>query len=500
MRELFEALQRHAGTSGEKIAFDDGTTRLAYATLAKRVAGAAEELRAAAVPPAAVGLLGGNRTGWVVAQLALWHEGRTVVPLPPFFSPTQLGHIIRDAGICFILATAETAETARGLGVPFAIVSEREADVAAAPQQGGGVITYTSGSTGRPKGVLLGSGQVLWSARALADAIGAVADDRYLSVLPLALLLETICALVVPILVGARARLEPEAATGFSEATGDMLARVVEANRPSCMVLVPQLLARWAARLRDSGRTAPDSLRFVAVGGAPTSPGLAAAAWRVGIPAHEGYGLSECGSVVSLNVPGERRAGTVGRPLAGLGVQIDDGEIIVRGPPVMDRYLHGAPAGGVWRTGDIGEIDANGYLRFRGRKDNRLVTPSGRNISPEWIEALLAGDPRIAYCMVAQGDDADLSAVLIPDAASEDWFARASAAELEELVAGCCPDVPAYAVPRRVVVLSAPDPVAAGLVTDNGRVRRAAMSEAWAAALASGGSCTTVPRQRIGER
>jgi len=137
---------------------------------------------------------------------------------------------------------------------------------------------------------------------------------------------------------------------------------------------------------------APESLRFVAVGGAPAPEALVEAAWALGIPVFEGYGLSECCSVVALNRPGARKNGSVGRALPGLKMSIDQQEIIVEGPSVMDGYLGGTDAGRVWRTGDLGAIDADGYLTVHGRKDNLLVTAAGRNVSPEWIETLLLSD------------------------------------------------------------------------------------------------------------
>ncbi len=482
---LFEALRHHATVASGATAFDDGTTRLRYATLARRVAGAAEEIRSIATSPAVIGLLGGNRPDWVVGHLAGWHEGKAVVPLPPFFSISQLGHLVTDAGIDHVLVASDMAEMASRLGVPLTIISDREAAFAPPSASGGAVITYTSGSTGQPKGVLLHSDQVLWSARALADLIRVRAEDAYLSVLPLAFLLETISAVVIPVLMGARVRLEPACTATVDQVDGGTLDHLVKTHRPTCMALVPQLLARWLAHLSRIGSRAPDSLRFVAIGGAPVSPALARQAWELGVPVHEGYGLSECGSVVSLNAPGERRAGTVGRPLPGLDVRIDDGEIVVRGPSVMDRYLHGSPAKGVWRTGNVGEIDRDGYLSVRGRRDNLLVTPMGRNISPEWTESLISCDPRVACCLVAlvQGQ---LIVVLIPSKEGEEWFARASIDAIGDLIADCCDGAPGYAIPEQFVVLPPVERAAIGMATSNGRFRRTAVLELYLVALRSG--------------
>ena len=472
MRELLAALCYRAEKSGTALAFDDGLTRLDYAGLAGRVAAAAEDVRLLN-SPSAIGILGGNRVEGVIGQLAGWHAGKIVVPLPPFIPLAELRSIAADAGISHILAAPDMADAARQLGIPVTPISGRMAGWQAAEPAGAGQIIYTSGTTDRPKGVLLGSGQLMWSGRALASAMRASENDSYLSVLPLALLLETICAIVVPILTGARVRLEAALAAGFGAVSGGALATAVALWRPSCMVLVPQLLADLVRRIGEGAATASDSLRFVAVGGAPLAPALAEKARTLGIPVHEGYGLSECGSVVALSRPGERKAGTVGKPLPGLDVRILDGEIVVSGPCVMDRYVHGQPSGGAWRTGDVGEIDVDGYLTVRGRRDNVLVTPLGRNISPEWIEALLTADPRVAGAIVTHVAGPHLTALLVPSSTlGEDWFGHAGAELIAALISACCADAPSYAVPRHFGVVSGRELTAQRLLTANGRIRR----------------------------
>jgi long-subunit acyl-CoA synthetase (AMP-forming) len=276
------------------------------------------------------------------------------------------------------------------------------------------MIVYTSGSTGRPKGVRLGLEQIDWQARALAAAIEAHERDLHLSVLPLSLLLETIAAICVPILVGARTHFATDVAHNLGAGRSADICTEVERRQPTTTVLVPQLLAGWIAQLQSRGARPPESLRFVAVGGAPISAALAARAWEFGIPAHEGYGLTECCSVVAVNRPGRRKAGTVGEPLPGLDVRIEDGEVMVSGPTVMAGYLHAKRADRSWRTGDLGDVDHDGYLSVTGRKDNLLVTSSGRNISPEWVEAMIAGDPRIGACAVLGHGQRHLSVLLVP--------------------------------------------------------------------------------------
>ncbi|MGD0184791.1 MAG: AMP-binding protein [Roseiarcus sp.] len=475
MRMLFDAIRQNAASAGDAVAVGDGRETLTRRDLLCRIAGLAGTL-----PPQArvVGLFAANGVDWAVAQLACALAGKIVVPLPTFFSPAQLGHIARDSGVELILATPATAPCASPSGAAVRLIEPSRANgETAEPAAGFGQIVYTSGTTGQPKGVRHESGQIVWSAKALAAATGARESDVYLSVLPLPLLLETICAVFAPALVGARVHFE----TGLAEAVGRGeaagLADAFEAQRPTTSVLVPELLKSWVGELAQSGRRAPPSLRFVAIGGAPVPAQAAEAAWRLGIPAYEGYGLSECCSVVAVNRIGERRAGAVGRPLDGLAVSIDAGEIVVDGPTVTDGYLGQAPAKRPWRTGDLGAIDDDGFLRVLGRKDNVLVTAFGRNVCPEWIETMLLGDPRVAFCAVVGHGEARLTALLVPSRPGAEWFARATPDDLDDFVRRCCAGAPDYARPRATTVVSLADALQRELLTANGRIRRRQAAE-----------------------
>ncbi|MEE3624427.1 AMP-binding protein [Nitrospirillum sp. BR 11752] len=490
MLDLLRAMRRHAAVTPHRPAITDGTTTLDYASLAARVAGAAQALRTldGQGGPCVIGILGGNGVDWVVTQLAIWQAGHTAVPLPPFFSPAQRRHIATDAGITHIVHTPDAdAASAATLGLPLhpvprATASAAALDHAASARQ----FIYTSGSTGTPKGVLLEARQLGWSTTALAQAIGARSDDHYVSLLPLALLLETLCAVTIPLSAGAHVTLVPDLAARIGGPVAPGLAATIADLAPTCLMLVPQLLSAWVADLERRGGAVPARLRYVAVGGAAVPPALAQRAWTLGIPVHEGYGLSECCSVVALNRPGERRPGTVGRPLPGLRVTIDQGEIVVAGPPVMSGYVGQAPLPSgpeqpaVWRTGDLGSFDDDGHLVIHGRRDALIVTPWGRNISPEWVEAHFLGDPRLAHCLLSDagpeggpgGGPEGLALLLVPAPAAEAWFKAASETAIDSLVTAAAAGVPGYARPRRHHVAFARDMAALGLFTANGRLRR----------------------------
>jgi long-subunit acyl-CoA synthetase (AMP-forming) len=470
MRQLFNAMKRHASEAGGLLAVSDRHGQLSRHELLARVTSLAAALKGQS---RTIGIYAPNGLGWVIAQLACAIAGKIVVPLPTFFSPVQLGHVVRDASVELILATEQTAALAVQSGMPTNVLDIHRLGVGLSDViDGFGQIIYTSGSTGQPKGVRHESGQITWSAAALGAATAASATDSYLSVLPLPLLLETICSIFIPTSLGAYVHFDTALAerTGCGDATG--IAGAFEVHRPTTSVLVPQLLKSWVSELEAVGQIAPSSLRFVAVGGAPVPAQLANAAWSLGIPVHEGYGLSECCSVVAVNRLKERRPGTVGQPLSGLSVSIDEGEIVVDGPSITDGYLGQGPAKRPWRTGDLGEIDRDGFVTIHGRKDSLLVTSFGRNISPEWIETMLLADLRIALCTVTGHGEPHLTVLLIPSAQGAAWFAKATRSDILELVSDRCSVAPKYAVPRAYVAISLEEALHNQLLSNGRPVRK----------------------------
>jgi len=235
-------------------------------------------------------------------------------------------------------------------------------------------------------------------------------------------LLEQIAGIYVPFLVGASVHLPAPAPASVPEASS--VASIANAIRPTATVLVPELLAAWVNELEMQDQVAPSTLRYVAVGGAPVSKRLESDAWQRGLPVYQGYGLSECGSVVCVNRPGTRASGTAGQPLSGVHVTVDAGEIVVAGPTVMDGYLNEAETSGAWRTGDLGGFDPEGRIIVKGRKDNTIVTNAGRNVNPEWLEEMVGSDRRIKRCIVVE-QNGELISVITPADVSIDAGAPA---------------------------------------------------------------------------
>src|ERR1700737_3723592 len=231
MRQLFDSMKRHAAEAGGSIAVSDQHGQLSRRELLATVTGLAADLES---QPRTVGIYAPNGLAWVIAQLACALAGKIVVPLPAFFSSAQLGHVVRDASIELILASEQTKALALQSGVPTHVIDIHRV-AAGLPDviDGFGQIIYTSGSTGQPKGVRHQSGQIAWSAAALAAATAASAADSYLSVLPLPLLRETICSIFIPASLGAYVHFDAGLTEkiGRGDATG--MAKAFELHRPT---------------------------------------------------------------------------------------------------------------------------------------------------------------------------------------------------------------------------------------------------------------------------
>lgn len=454
------------------------------------VEGAAQTLRARRVRVLATAL--DNGPAWAIADLAALRAGIVHVPLPGFFTEAQRAHVLQAAGVDAVLAPQALAGFAPqelALGADALVLNQRHVEPVSMPPRTA-KITFTSGTTGAPKGVCLAAGALLDVAQGVAGALERIGIGRHLCSLPLPLLLENVAGLYAPLLEGAASVLLPSREVGLSGSSSFDPARLeaaVERFHADSVITLPQMLRSWAGwRLATGARSS--RVKFVAVGGATVGATLIDGARNAGLPAYEGYGLSECGSVQTLNVPRADVPGSVGRPLAHAQLRIAaDGEIEVAGTPMLG-YLGGpAQEGKWWATGDLGAIDTNGFVHVRGRKKNVLITAFGRNVSPEWVEAQLQAQPAIAHAVVFGEGAPALCAVLWP------VHPATGAAALAEAVAAANTTLPDYARVLHWTRALQPFSVQSGMATANGRPQRAAIESCHDAALARGFNRTPMP-------
>ena len=491
MQSVISAIAGHAVASSSRTAIHDDRQAMDYAALHAAVLSASEQLDDTDRTVFALGLE--NGVPWVVSDLALLATGKTCLPLPPFFTPAQQGHAIRNAGAGWLLTDSpDRYETLlRQQSIPAARthdiklggtpVARFRLTLPPANLPPGTVkITYTSGTTGTPKGVCLSAMAMENVAGALARATCMTAADRHLCLLPLSTLLENIGGIYAPLLSGASiipsaGRQDTDASTTATN-YGEELAGMLNRTRATTSILIPQMLHALVAAI-ESGIPASETLRFLAVGGARTPSALLTRAASAGIPVFEGYGLSECASVVALNTAQANRPGSVGRPLTSGNIQFaEDGEILVRDNTFLGHAGDTAINAGAWATGDLGHMDADGFLYVTGRKKNMFITAFGRNVSPEWVEGELTTQSAIKQAWV-HGEARPWNIAVITA------VPNAAAQAIDDAIAAANRNLPGYAQVQRWFLADEPFSMQNGELTANGRMRRSAIAARYATRL-----------------
>lgn len=439
-----------------------------------------------------LGLYAENSPAWIIADLACQQAGIAVVPIPTFFTQAQQQHLLTSAAMSHVLASCELAAMMQK--TLLAIGSEANADKE--PETGlllfslkqaapilipadTAKITFTSGSTGAPKGVCLSTQQCLAVANSLVQVLN-IKHPKHLCLLPLSTLLENVAGVYWSLLAGGSVVVlsgDQLGMQGSSQMNRSQFIRSIDIHQPNSLILVPQMLAVLDEALQ-SGWQAPPSLQFVAVGGARVSPQILARVRSLGLPVYEGYGLSECASVVALNVPGDDCLGSSGKLLPHVDVTCRDNQLIVSGNSFLG-YLDQPQSWGLTTvdTGDIGTIDDDGFVSILGRSNNRLISSFGRNICPEWVESELLAEPMFQQLMVV-GDGRPCCGALL--------FTRSPAVsdtEIQQAVDRVNQRLPDYAQIGHWLRLHQPFTAANGLLTDNGKLRRQPILDDYAAAI-----------------
>jgi O-succinylbenzoic acid--CoA ligase len=419
-------LEQRAQTNPEHAAFIYNGSAISYADLAARTAVARGRLRRLGVRRGdRVALLLAGRPEFAVILHALPYLGAVAVPLNRRLSPAETARQLADSGPRLLVydSTARDTVAAVRRHLPL-FAASTDADpldddpvldnVNAEPDAGDAridlqavhSIIYTSGSTGRPKGVLLTHGNFFWSAVGSAFNLGVHSDDRWLACLPFCHV-GGLSILLRSVIYGTTAVIHD----GFDAAQVD---RALDEERVTIVSVVANMLQRLLERRGDLPY--PPWLRCVLLGGGPAPLALLQACRAREMPVVQTYGLTEAASQVTTLTPAdaERKLGSAGKPLLGTEIALSGpdgpgpnglvpadavGEILVRGPTISPGYLDPAdnvPREDGWlRTGDLGRLDAEGFLYVMGRHDDMIIT-GGENVYPAEVEAVLQGNPAVA--------------------------------------------------------------------------------------------------------
>ena len=463
-------------------------------------------------------LWGPNSAEWTAAFWGCLLRGAVAVPMDDGATPDFAGRVARDAGVRLIfssrekalsvpaipgLALEDLADTLWGAGVAVSSSASGQRKRAAYESLADEPITrnhiaqilFTSGTTAEPRGVVLTHGNFLANLEPLERGIDPYRAYerwfhplRFVTLVPLSHVFGQFMALFVPPLLGATVVFE-------HSANPSEIIRTVKRERATALIAVPRMLdalhagikrdfeargqSAWLKKafasangkkfLRRAWRFRRIHRRFgwkfwaFISGGAALSTETEEFFKRVGYAVVQGYGMTETASLISLNHPFRATEGSIGKVLPGREFRLaEDGEILVRGENVASGYWEGgAVRPGVrdvenWlRTGDIGEMDTEGNLRFKGRKKNVIVTPAGLNVYPEDVEAALRRQPGVRDCVVVpdpRGGNAEPFAIVLMDNGTE-----SRAQHLREAIENANASLAEYQRVRRWVVWPEPD-------------------------------------------
>ena len=450
-----------------RVALESRSGNLTYAELNERVNQVADWLTTQ--PAQRLALLAENSAEWIICDLACQRANKLLVPVPPYFSTSQRQHLLAEAGIELIITDQPALiDDSHITTSPFNLLYALLRDNSEIPEipTGTGKVTFTSGSTGNPKGVCLSNASQARVAASL-DAALAMPYVRHQCLLPLATLLENIAGVYAPLNCGGTVVVCGSEELGFSGARltdpAAMLSAISKAQ-PESLILVPELLFMLVTAC-SNGWQPPKSLQFIAVGGAHVPAGLIAKAREAGLPVYQGYGLSECVSVNTLNLPDADNPDSVGRSLGHNTLTIENGELVASGT-IFLGYLNQPQSfyPTVVKTGDL-VSEEDGYYYVAGRRKNLIITSLGRNISPEWIESLLLAGGLFSQVLVVGEARPHCAALLVPR------HRGVTAQMIEQHLAAVNQQLPDYA--RLQAWQTLPEIAAdAGLFPANGKLKR----------------------------
>ena len=448
---LFDDFARFAGDVAVVQTRGYRSEKLTYADLSANAMFWSHALAARGIGPGDRALLWGpNSAEWVVCFWGLLLRGAVVVPIDSAASPDFVQRAIKDAGVKLILRDRQLTAPP---GSPPSLVINDLKDVSAMPEPKTSTavdpgeassrdtiaeILYTSGTTAEPRGVVLTHGNFLANLEPLERGIEEYRKYerwlhplRFATLVPLSHVFGQFMALFVPPLLGATIVFEPS--TNPKE-----IIRNVKRECATALIAVPRMLdllkaglereqeacrkSQWLRRTleRANGRKflrrawmfrgihRGFGWKFWAFisGGAALSNDTENFFKRMGYAVVQGYGMTETASLISLNHPFRATEGSLGKVLPDREFKLaEDGEILVRGENVTAGYwksgaLQPSSKEGWLHTGDLGELDAEGNLRFRGRKKNVIVTPAGLNIYPEDLEAAVRKQHGVRDCVI----------------------------------------------------------------------------------------------------
>jgi long-subunit acyl-CoA synthetase (AMP-forming) len=450
---LCEAFQATAARRGQAVALRTSEgEETSWASYAERVRRIAAGLAAHGIGRGdTVAIMLANRPEGHIVDTATLHLGATPFSIYNTSSPEQIEYVLTHSGAKLVVTERQFADgvlAVRSDQPVFVIDGEPNLDALEAAGDPGfdfeaawravtpqdiATLIYTSGTTGPPKGVELTHANIVWDGLVWMEVAQLERDGRLMSYLPMAHLADRVCAHYLAMISGASITCVADPKAAVSAIAG---------TRPTLWLGVPRVYEKLKASLVATFAAQPELDRreymrklgfddgvFLISGAAPMPLDVHEFFDALGTPINEGYGMTENSAVATLNRPGARRYGTVGRPLPGVEAELaDDGELLIRGPLVMRGYRNdpektaeAIDADGWLHTGDVATIDDDGFVKIVDRKKEIIINAAGKNMSPANIEAKLKGGSPLIGIAVTIGDARPYNTALIvlePEAAA----------------------------------------------------------------------------------
>ncbi|MCB9853881.1 MAG: AMP-binding protein [Phycisphaerales bacterium] len=467
---LVETLLETAKRRGDQVAVADPTRSLTYKELV-RLSDVMRRQVQRASNRQNVGILLPSTTVFAGAFFGTLWAGRTVVPLNFLLQPDELAKVVDDSDIDVIFTIRHFEELASATKARKIYIEDlplkREMILSylrfrpAPPkvnENDTAVLLYTSGTSGVPKGVLQTYRNLRTNIDACIEAARLTGEHHFLGVLPLFHSFGITTMLLVPVRLGARVYYLPK----FNP---NLVFKTVREQKSTIVMVIASM---YTALLRSKSAKAEDlaSLTFAISGGEALSPmTFEAFKSRFNVEILQGYGMSEAAPVVSLSMPWAHRAGKVGKPIAGVSVRAFDdngkelvdeeiGELWVKGPNVMAGYYKKPEEtkavltdDGWYKTGDMGCVDADGFIQITGRKKEMIIV-GGENVYPREIETALEAHDAVNEAAVIGQQDPSRGEVPVAFVTLIEG-ADSTETELREFCRG---KVAGYKVPRRVII------------------------------------------------
>ncbi|SMP12280.1 long-chain acyl-CoA synthetase [Venenivibrio stagnispumantis] len=397
-----------------------------------------------------VAIFSENRPEWIYALFGIWQKNSIAIPIDYLSSKEDVEYIINDASPSLIFCSKNNSRILKDINFENIIIFEElsfkkiDIELINPKMEDIALILYTSGTTGNPKGVMLSFENLYSNIDSIKKENIAKKEDKTIAILPFHHSYTLMVSLLVPLHIGATIIFLPKL-------SAEDILSTMQKYKITILIGVPRLYYLFHQKIFEKinqnffaktlfkistvinsqklskilfkkvHKVFGGNIKFFVSGGAKFDLEVAKDLWALGFKIVEGYGLTETSPIVSFNPPDKIKLGSVGKPIEGVQVKIENEEIVVKGKNVFKGYYNKPEEtekvlkDGWFYTGDLGYIDEEGYLYITGRKKEIIVLPNGKNINPEEIENRILKISKYIKEIAVVEKEGQLFAIIYPD-------------------------------------------------------------------------------------